>query len=188
MKIYNYSSITGEFLGESEADESPLEPGVFLIPNYATTNQPPITKLNEIACFVSGIWVIRSDYRGQNYWMPADYDNVSGTEIIGIGELPENALLSKPAVPQDIQTARELERIAAKSLKIWKNGFEFLAEFTDEELNILATHPSLAGLALKLTTWPGEIWNTDERIIGGLSLMVYHEAITEEEKTRILTK
>lgn len=40
MKIYNYDD-NGIFINESLADESPLEPGVFLIPACSTTIEPP---------------------------------------------------------------------------------------------------------------------------------------------------
>jgi hypothetical protein len=41
MKVYSYSWDTGEYIGEAEADVSPLDPGNFLIPAFATTKVPP---------------------------------------------------------------------------------------------------------------------------------------------------
>lgn len=41
MKLFHYHPVTGIFLGEGLADESPLEPGVWLIPAHATTEEPP---------------------------------------------------------------------------------------------------------------------------------------------------
>lgn len=43
MKIYNYDN-DGFYIGESTADESPLEKGVYLIPANATTIKPPVYK------------------------------------------------------------------------------------------------------------------------------------------------
>lgn len=42
MLVYNYHHVTRAYLGESEADESPLEPGVWLIPADATDVSPPL--------------------------------------------------------------------------------------------------------------------------------------------------
>ena len=41
MQIYNYDADTGIYTNEGVADESPLEPGVYLIPAHATTIEPP---------------------------------------------------------------------------------------------------------------------------------------------------
>lgn len=41
MKIFNYDAETGVYLGESEADASPLEPGKYLVPRHATDVAPP---------------------------------------------------------------------------------------------------------------------------------------------------
>jgi hypothetical protein len=51
MKIYNYHPITKEYIGESIADESPLEEGVFLIPAYSTYIQVPEFQAGKVTMF-----------------------------------------------------------------------------------------------------------------------------------------
>jgi hypothetical protein len=41
MQVYHFDMATGQYIGQSEADESPREPGVYLIPAHATTTPPP---------------------------------------------------------------------------------------------------------------------------------------------------
>jgi len=60
MKIYNYAPDTGIFYSEGLADESPLEPGVFLIPAYATTLKPPKAVLPKVAVFRNGKWSVET--------------------------------------------------------------------------------------------------------------------------------
>lgn len=60
MKIYNYAPETGIFHAEGLADESPLEPGVFLIPAYATTLKPPKATLPKVAVFMDGKWIVET--------------------------------------------------------------------------------------------------------------------------------
>ncbi len=43
MKVYHYHPETLDFFGESEAFESPLETGVYLVPAFATLISPPDT-------------------------------------------------------------------------------------------------------------------------------------------------
>lgn len=70
MKIYNYHNQFGYFMNASEADESPLEPGVYLIPAFATEIAPPddVPK-DKVAIFdpESNEWFITKDYRGTYY-------------------------------------------------------------------------------------------------------------------------
>jgi len=58
MNIYHYIADTGIFYSEGIADESPLEPGVFLIPAHATTVAPPAVTEPEIAVFRDGEWSV----------------------------------------------------------------------------------------------------------------------------------
>lgn len=67
MLIYNYHSIYQHFTGESPADESPLEPGVWLIPAYATNIKPPKCEKNQIQVFNGNSWQIIEDQRGIYY-------------------------------------------------------------------------------------------------------------------------
>lgn len=58
MRIYNYSPDNGIFIGAAEADESPLEEGVWLIPANATTTPPPSTEIGQQAVFSNGAWQV----------------------------------------------------------------------------------------------------------------------------------
>jgi len=59
MKIYNYNSENGYFVGESLADESPLEPGVYLIPAHATEIVAPKATEGKVAVFVNDAWELQ---------------------------------------------------------------------------------------------------------------------------------
>lgn len=41
MLVYTYNPITGDLVGTSMAEESPLEPGVLLMPAHSTSVSPP---------------------------------------------------------------------------------------------------------------------------------------------------
>jgi hypothetical protein len=56
MKIYHYHPVTGEYLSEADADESPLEPGVYLVPAHATTEQPPSALTSETVIWDGHSW------------------------------------------------------------------------------------------------------------------------------------
>jgi len=64
MKVFNYHPEYKHFCQESDADESPLEPGAFLIPAHATNIQPPACGSNQIQIFNGTSWSIVEDQRG----------------------------------------------------------------------------------------------------------------------------
>jgi hypothetical protein len=67
MKIYNYHQELKYFIGEDYAFESPLEPGIFLIPAHATDIKPPQCGLREIQIFNGTSWDVIEDKRGTYY-------------------------------------------------------------------------------------------------------------------------
>ncbi|MGE4448558.1 MAG: hypothetical protein AB7E15_09705 [Azospira sp.] len=56
--IYHYDPATGIFTGADVARESPMEPGVFLIPANATTEPPPECGDDQRPVFREGAWVV----------------------------------------------------------------------------------------------------------------------------------
>jgi len=62
MTIYNYNS-DGKFIGESIADSSPLEEGVFLIPAFATDKIPPALKVGFDIIWNGTDWVYLAEQK-----------------------------------------------------------------------------------------------------------------------------
>ncbi len=56
MNIYHLDPQTGELLWVGQADESPREPGVYLIPAYATHIAPPPPVDGFVRRFADGAW------------------------------------------------------------------------------------------------------------------------------------
>jgi hypothetical protein len=74
MQIYNYHPETFEFISASEADESPLEPGVFYYPAYSTIEAPLAAGEHEVCIFNPSLkaWEIKADFRGQQLFSTVD--------------------------------------------------------------------------------------------------------------------
>ena len=76
MKIVYQTNSDGYFTGPTEADESPLEPGVFVAPAGAVEIAPPSFGPGSAARWVDGVWQIvpapQPDAAGQSPQVPAD--------------------------------------------------------------------------------------------------------------------
>ena len=79
--LYHYHPETGELLGQSAADRSPLEPDIWLIPAHATDQTPPKAKVRQVAVFRDGRWQLSPDWRATALWSTEDGAAVSITEI-----------------------------------------------------------------------------------------------------------
>lgn len=69
MKVYSFNPDTGEYLGETVADESPLEPDVLLLPAHSTETEPPSAADHEKQVYRNGAWSLVPDWRGHVYWL-----------------------------------------------------------------------------------------------------------------------
>jgi hypothetical protein len=117
MEIWNYHPSNKELLWKSNAVPSPLEPGEFLIPAYATTTKPPEAILNkQVYVFNDGSWSVVDDHRGEIWWKPSG----ESVTIEEIGSEVINGLLSeKPVIellPPPVLTAEE--KLAAVGLTV----------------------------------------------------------------------
>ena len=102
MIVYSYDE-KGFYSGTMTAQESPREPGVYLIPANCTDKKPPETGDRQCVVFENNGWAIKPDYRGVTYWLP------DGSEHI-IKEIdvvpPGNALYEKPVIPPTLEEAK----------------------------------------------------------------------------------
>lgn len=135
MKIYNYSQLTNEFLGSADAFESPLEPGVYLVPAFATMVEPPEASEGEIPVWNSETesWTSFVDKRGTVYWLPNDDQEHTMYEL---GALPAGAMLTKPA-----ETLAEASTFQ-KSIISTACRDQLTAGFPSDALGTIHTYPS----------------------------------------------
>lgn len=103
MIIYNYDSDTKEYTYSCEASLDPQETinqgkDVYLIPDYATTVQPPTAQINEVIIYDNG-WKVEADFRGQ-YIVNEDMTPVLVEEI---GELPDGYIVISEQEAQKIK-------------------------------------------------------------------------------------
>ncbi|WP_143314802.1 hypothetical protein [Clostridium sp. HBUAS56017] len=105
MEIYNYNS-EGYFVGASEAAESPLEEGVYLIPANATTIEPPVADKGFIQFFDGITWAVKP--------IPVE-EKKSGSE-----EVPKNeiAVLTKENIQLKLSIAEIVEKQEKDKLEI----------------------------------------------------------------------
>ncbi|WDM87555.1 tail fiber assembly protein [Pseudomonas asiatica] len=97
---------TGEFLCLSEADPSPLEPGVWLFPAYSYQIDPPEVQTGFAALINrdSNGWELVADHRGKTV-----YSTDTGEPRLwqALGDLPEGYTLQVPASEFDTWEAEQ---------------------------------------------------------------------------------
>lgn len=106
ITVYAYDATTKEYLGTTQAQESPLEKGVILMPANATYTPSPLFGENHTAVWNGSSWDTVTDLRGTVYY---DAEGSAYTQK-ELGDLPEWALIEKPVV-QEKAEKRELGQL-----------------------------------------------------------------------------
>ncbi|VWC26524.1 phage tail fiber assembly protein [Burkholderia pseudomultivorans] len=105
LRIYHYDFHTGAYIGQGEADPDPMNEGGWLIPAFATPEQPAPSSAREWPFRCDEQWVNKPDFRGVALYRTAD-----GTE----------ASIDVPGVsPQEVGLT---EKTRPGAEYIWRDG------------------------------------------------------------------
>ena len=127
--VYNYNRDTGEYLGLETAYESPMEPGVYLLPAHSTETAPPEAGEHQAAVYSDGAWTLVEDHRGEVWYDTATQER---HEIKELGIVPETWTQIVPTDPEAIWDGAAWEVPFAvlkerKRREIWGAGDAILA-------------------------------------------------------------
>ncbi|MDQ2080465.1 DUF4376 domain-containing protein [Xanthobacteraceae bacterium Astr-EGSB] len=90
MDVYAFDRLTGEYVGITAADPDPLAEGQWLVPAFATPVVPPAPVVGFARVFVSGIWSLVEDHRGETWWRghgdPVAIDEIGADAVDGLSE------------------------------------------------------------------------------------------------------
>ncbi|WP_339531543.1 hypothetical protein [Pseudomonas mucidolens] len=102
IKTVYQTNQLGLYVGTAEAEESPLEPGVFLIPGGCVETPPPEIPPNKGACWSNGEWSLVDYFDGLIVYSITTGEPLT---LTGMGPIPSGYTTKKPGPDQ-----------------VWKNG------------------------------------------------------------------
>ena len=167
MNAYKYSQ-TGELLYEIQCQESPREPGKFLIPANATTVAPPAEQAGRARVWNGEGWGYRDDNRGKTMYSVTDssqtgtMSNVLGTNV------PDGWTLTPPPDSDNKYTfvggqwvKQSVEELRAQlENQLWGKYKAYQRKFVDPEdltlANTCAAGGSAKGAAVQ--QWVLALW------------------------------
>lgn len=153
-KVYQFDVENKIYKGELILDDSDKSPsGAWNIPGDCTETVPPTEKENYIPVWNGSAWVETEDYRGKEYWLPADTYGTPGREVKEIGPLPEGATLTPPEQTleeknQEFANAAKvkLENLAVSAMMAQLAGSDISAQQTEYQSNITVLSDDVAVL------------------------------------------
>ena len=167
MNAYKYSQ-TGEFVHEVLCQESPREPGKFLIPANATTVAPPEEQAGKARVWNGEEWGYRDDNRGKTMYSVDDSRQTSTMSNVLGANVPERWTLTPPPdsdnkytfvggewLPQSVEELRE-----QLGETLWSNYKSYQRTYVDPEdltlANTCAAGGSEKGAAVQ--QWVLALW------------------------------
>jgi hypothetical protein len=164
MLVYHYDAATGEYLGTTMAQESPLETGVFLVPAYATVTAPPEATTGYACVWDGSAWGQAQDHRDEQGYV----DGVAAT-VTKLGALPDGWSASAPESTEAelatrVRTQRDFKLTACEWLVIRHRDQSDAGATTTltaaEYLELLTYRQVLRDITAQ-EGWPGSItWPT----------------------------
>lgn len=146
--VYNYNPDTGEYLGPETAHESPMEPGVYLLPAHSTETAPPEAGEHQAAVYRNGAWLLTDDHRGETWYDTATQER---HEIKVLGVVPETWTQIEPT-----------DHEAVWNGVAWEVPFEVLKERKRREI-WGAGDAILAAVKARYTQAEIESWSKQEQ-------------------------
>lgn len=124
MLVYAFDPNNGEFLGNQQAVESPLEPGAYLIPGGCVETPPPPALAGHARCCVNGVWQQVPDHRGET-WYDEDGESIV---VDFIDDPATHGLSDSPPPPRELTVD---EKIALLDAQLAEKMRHFNSEFIE---------------------------------------------------------
>ncbi len=154
MNVYHFHHSTGEYLGSSEPDTDPLDPGNVLVPAFATLTEPLEPTAGFAVVFADDEWSHIADHRNE-FWWEADGRKV---KVDFLGDPAERGLFDEepeiepePPTLADYEDAIQAMVDATAKEKLFRDGVT-LASYT------ASTNPQWAAEAAAFVGWRDQIW------------------------------
>ena len=142
MKVYSYDQ-NGLFTEETEADESPLEPGIFLYPANSTDIKPPDILENQVAVFKDGVWDILADFtKNSAVEISPETNEFVRVHHFVLGESPSATIVIADPPPIDLHkpvldSGKWIEGLTQEELDILKKTQEEQIPANQKDLRLI---------------------------------------------------
>lgn len=113
--VYLFDESTGEFKGEYIAQQSPLEPNVFIAPVHSTPLPPLLPIQGKYNHFDNNQWTLKDDTRGT--WYKPDRTTVEVNDLLEAID-PTWSRTEPPLTPSELAAITALEAKQAKEVAL----------------------------------------------------------------------